>query len=97
MCGVEYYEHHRNDIVMRGIIHKGTCPVPIIMVHGYFSSNKIGPYRLYYQIAQALNQIGYTVVRIDLSGMGESDGNIENIQFSDHTSDLLSIIDDVIQ
>ena len=71
--------------------------MPIIMVHGYFSSNKIGPYRLYYQIAQALNQIGYTVVRIDLSGMGESDGNIENIQFSDHTSDLLSIIDDVIQ
>ena len=67
------------------------------MVHGYFSSNKIGPHRLYYQIAQGLNQLGYTVIRTDLSGMGESDGNIEDIRFSDHITDLLAIIDNVRQ
>lgn len=82
---------------MRGMIHRGTLPTPIIMVHGYFSSNRIGPNRLYFQIAQALNKIGYTVIRTDLSGMGESDGEIEDIHFSDHISDVQTIIRNAIQ
>lgn len=79
------------------MIHRGTRPVPIIMVHGYFSSNKIGPQRLYFQIAQALNKLGYTVLRTDLSGMGESDGTIEDISFSDHVLDTETIIHFVLQ
>ena len=82
---------------MRGMIHLGTHPVPIIMVHGYFSSNKIGPHRLYFQIAQGLNKLGYTVLRTDLSGMGESDGIIEDISFSDHVLDTEAIIRYVMQ
>lgn len=74
------------------MIHRGTLPTPIIMVHGYFSSNRIGAHRLYFQIAQAFNKIGYTVIRTDLSGMGESDGEIEDIHFSDHVSDVKTII-----
>jgi alpha/beta superfamily hydrolase len=62
------------------------------MVHGYFSSNRIGPHRLYFEIAQVLNSMGYTVVRTDLSGKGESDGVIEDIQFTDHIADLQNII-----
>lgn len=96
MNGIEYYECRIGANVLRGMIHRGTNPSPIIMVHGYFSSNKIGPHRLYYQIAQALNQLGYTVLRVDFSGMGESDGDIKNIHFSNHVSDLLSVIDDVV-
>lgn len=67
------------------------------MVHGYFSSNKIGPHRLYFQIAQGLNRLGYTVLRTDLSGMGESDGIIEDISFSDHVLDTEAIIRYVMQ
>ena len=78
------------------MIHRGVLPSPIIMVHGYFSSNKIGPHRLYYQIAEALNRVGYTVFRTDLSGMGESDGNIESIRFADHSSDLQAIVRHVL-
>ena len=62
------------------------------MVHGYFSSNKIGPHRLYFQIAESLNKIGYTVFRTDLSGMGESDGDIEDISFLEHVADVQTII-----
>ncbi|MCI8508466.1 MAG: alpha/beta hydrolase [Lachnospiraceae bacterium] len=88
---IKYYEVISSNHVLRGMIHEGKNKIPIILVHGYFSSNKIGPHRLYFQIADILNRLGYTILRIDLSGMGESDGNIERIEFDDHVNDLLIV------
>ncbi|MDR2720599.1 MAG: alpha/beta hydrolase [Nitrososphaerota archaeon] len=59
-----------------------------MIVHGYLSSNKIGPHRLYVEMANVLSRVGYCVLRIDLSGMGESDGDISNFEFCDHVSDV---------
>lgn len=65
-----------------------------IIVHGYFSSNRIGPSRLYYQIGQFLVKKGYNVVRFDLRAMGESEGELEQVKYFDHVSDLKEIVED---
>lgn len=86
---IKYYEINSSNHILRGMVHEGEKRIPIILAHGYFSSNKIGPHRLYFQIADMLNRLGYTVLRIDLSGMGESDGIIEKVEFDNHVNDLL--------
>lgn len=80
---------------LRGLIHEGISEIKpiIIIIHGYFTSNKIGPNRLYYQLAEELKKNGYTVVRCDLRGMGESEGDIKEINFHDHVEDVNKIID----
>ena len=89
---IEYFETQSNSNTLRGMVHKGNAETPIIMIHGFFSSNRVGPYRLYFKIAEHLNALGYTVFRFDLSGMGESGGSSDNIKFSDHVADLNHVI-----
>ena len=92
MNEIEYFEVRSNKNILRGLVHIGSLNIPVLIVHGYFSSNKIGPYRLYYQIANELNSLGYSVFRIDLSSMGESDGDSDNVLFHQHVTDLSNVI-----
>lgn len=86
----EYFSVLNHDRTLRGTLHVGNAKVPVIIVHGYFSANKIGVHRLYVQMANMLAKIGFSVLRIDLSGMGESDGEISDFNFADHVSDITS-------
>lgn len=95
---IEYFEVYHQDRSLRGMLHTNSKFYdfelnPVIIVHGYFSANKIGPNRLYFELANQLSEIGFPVLRIDLSAMGESDGRIEEIDFSDHISDIYACID----
>jgi len=76
------------DRTLVGRLHLGSNDIPVLIVHGYLSSNKIGIHRLYVEMANVLSNAGYCVLRIDLSGMGESDGDISNFEFGDHVSDV---------
>lgn len=82
---------------LRGMMHNGGKDRLVLIVHGYLSSNKIGPHRLYYQIADEISKLGNCVVRIDLSGMGESDGDIKDIKFNNHLLDLYIIINNLLK
>lgn len=84
----------KDGLQLYGTLHKAnTLKKSIVVIsHGYFSSNRLGPHRLYYQIADQLKNNGYNVIRFDLRGMGESDGSIENVKYSDHVSDLETIL-----
>lgn len=91
---IKYFECDSNGRKIRGLCHEYSSNAPIVaIVHGFFSANKIGPYRLFFEIAQSLSNVGFNVLRFDLSAMGESDGNIYNISFSDHVCDLINVID----
>ncbi len=84
----------KQGLRLYGTLHKASSlkkPI-VIIAHGYFSSNRVGPHRLYYQIAEALKNEGYNVIRFDLRGVGESEGSIENIKYCDHVNDLESVI-----
>ncbi len=94
---ITYFSTQSNGNELRGLLHKGKKNIPIIIVHGFFSSNKIGPYRLYYQLADFLNKRGFTVLRIDLSAMGESDGDELKITFDTHINDLCRAIEMLLE
>lgn len=94
---ITYFDTISNENVLRGLLHKGNNNIPIIIVHGFFSSNKIGPYRLYFELADRLNKKGFSVLRIDLSGMGESDGNISQVTFDTHILDLYNGINALLK
>ena len=66
--------------------------LPVLLVHGYFSANKIGPQRLFVHIANAIASAGFDVFRFDLSGMGESDGEIKDVTFNDHVKDVENMV-----
>lgn len=89
---ITYFNVLSNGSELRGLLHQGERKIPTIIVHGYLSSNKIGPYRLYYQFADYLNNCGFTVLRIDFSAMGESDGDAHQITFDTHIDDLCNVI-----
>lgn len=84
----------KDGLQLYGTLHKARfSQKPIVIIsHGYFSSNRVGPHRLYYQIANALQEEGYNVIRFDLRGIGESDGIIEDVKYLDHVTDLETIL-----
>lgn len=64
-----------NTLVGMRHVGDGTKDVAVLIVHGYLSANRIGPYRMYMQIANLLNERGYDVYRVDFAGCGESTDN----------------------
>lgn len=96
---MEYIEINSNGKVLRGMLHKGNAStdslIPLIIIHGYFSANKIGPQRLFVRMANKIAKNRFDIYRFDLSGMGESDGEIDDIKFSDHIADVENIVKEI--
>ncbi|MDR1796842.1 MAG: alpha/beta hydrolase [Clostridiales Family XIII bacterium] len=61
---------------------------PILIVHGYLASNRIGYYHLYFDIAKHFESLGFYCLRIDMSGFGESGVDIETITLHTHLQDI---------
>lgn len=91
---MKYLEIKGSKYTLRGMCHESSKEnaYPVIIVHGYFSANRVGPQRLFFKMAEAISKIGFDVYRFDLSGMGESDGNISDVTFSNHVEDIYEII-----
>ncbi|NUM25199.1 MAG: alpha/beta hydrolase [Candidatus Buchananbacteria bacterium] len=73
-------------------IPKGTPPFPAVIVcHGFKGYKE----QLHLKtLAQEISRRGFVVLRFDFtSGVGESDGLLEDIKFSDELEDLRSAID----
>ncbi len=92
---MNYVEIYNHGNILRGMCHRSnnSDSYPVIIVHGYFSANRIGPQRLFVKLADSIQVNGFDVYRFDLSGMGESDGDISNTTFIDHVKDVKCIID----
>ena len=91
---MRYFTVNSNGYELRGMIHTGGSARKsvVLIIHGYLSSNKIGPNRLFFKLAETLANDGYSVVRCDLRGMGESDGDIKTVCFDDHAQDVRNIV-----
>ena len=92
VSNVQFFEVFSYPNFLRGLLHRGNTDKVFVIVHGYFSSNKIGPNSLYVKICNAINIKGHSVLRIDLSGMGESEGDFQTLTFNQHLSDLYAVI-----
>ncbi len=76
----------------------GTDPdLPIVILSNSGTNHRVGPSRLYVQLARPLAAFGFQVVRIDLPGIGDSiveERNNENIEYLDEGSaEILKIIE----
>lgn len=77
--------------VIRGMLHEGASARLAVIVGGQLAANRIGPNRLYFQIASLLSELDWNVIRLDLSGLGESDAPLESVSYQDHVSELLLV------
>jgi hypothetical protein len=86
-------EIHTEKGIMRGIIHipKVSNNKTIIIYHGYFSANRVGPARLYIDIARFFCNKGFAVVRFDCLGVGDSDGSFSDVTFDSFQQNFIQI------
>jgi len=80
-----------NSQKLFGIIHRplNTQFSPaIVMCHG-LAGNKIGRYRSYVTVASELVKKGFTVLRFDYRGSGDSEGELHEMTVSGAVSDTL--------
>jgi alpha/beta superfamily hydrolase len=80
---------------LRGMVHEpdGSPTGTALMLHGSFSSEKVGPARLYVKIARLLSDVGYVVGRFDCYGVGDSDGELEEVSLASELADYEAILD----
>lgn len=67
----------------------------LVFVHGYFSGNRLGPNRLFLEIASLAASSGILALRYDWCGMGESSGDITATMLSSAADDLTHAIQDL--
>jgi pimeloyl-ACP methyl ester carboxylesterase len=79
-----------------GIFHPavdGTRDLGILFANSGMQ-NRVGPHRLYVDFARMLCRSGFSVLRIDLPGIGESEGTITETHFDAHNpDDVAGVID----
>ena len=84
---------------LRGIIHKSenSRKGVIVLLHGYFSSTKLGPVNLYVQIARVFANLGFEFWRFDSYGVGDSDGDFVQSSYSLRLEDYITISNEALK
>lgn len=80
-----------------GVLHRPTeieNPPLVIMLHG-FASSKVGTARGHVKIATSLIEAGIAVLRFDLRGHGDSEGELGHLGLLDLVQDALLVIDEM--
>lgn len=72
-----------------GVLHRPVIskPVPgILICHGY-AGTKVGRYRMYVRLSEALAKAGIASLRIDFRGCGDSEGSFSDATFEGQVAD----------
>lgn len=78
--------------VLRGLLHNAEAPrCSAVIIHGYFSSHRVGPARLYVRLGRALARAGCEVYRADAIGVGDSDGEFANVSLDSEVRDFVAV------
>lgn len=84
-----------SGLMLRGMLHlpakSRNFPV-CVFCHGYFQSNRVGPFGLYVQVARALASHGVACLRFDCRGFGESEGNYLEVSYRGLAKDLANAV-----
>ena len=90
---MKHVEWKNNGNVLRGSLH-GTAlrGAPwFILSHG-FTGHRIGPGYLFVKLSRELADAGFSSLRFDFAGSGESDGRFSDMTVETMRSDLLSAV-----
>lgn len=75
----DVFEVPGEGVVLRGIVTRADtvpCDMAVILLPAGLK-DRVGPHRLYVQLARRLARTGVLVLRLDAEGIGESDGELE--------------------
>ena len=89
----KFFEWNNSGKLLRGSLHitnESRAPW-VIFSHG-FTGQRMGPGYLFVKIARCLSEAGFSSLRFDFSGAGESDGKFSEMNVSTMESDLLCIV-----
>jgi alpha-beta hydrolase superfamily lysophospholipase len=75
---------------LAGVLHEADSDKAVILLHG-FSADK-DERGIFIRAAEALSKSGFTALRFDFAGSGESGGKFEEMSFNSEVSDLKSAI-----
>ena len=70
----------------------GMKDVGVLFVHAR-GGNKLGPHRMFVELEQKLNTIGFPTLRFDLAGCGDSTGDISKLGTDSEIKDILAVVD----
>jgi len=90
-----HFEITTESGVIRGMFHDPPSPSRpdvALFVHGYFSANRVGPARLYLEAARDLCRRGLKAYRPDCLGIGDSDGNFEDVSLASEIRDIGAVV-----
>lgn len=82
-----------------GVIHRPLVDYmtpAIIMCHG-LAGNKIGRYRSYVNSATELVKKGFTVLRFDFRGSGDSEGDLQDMTITSAVNDTLVVLNYLLE
>lgn len=77
---------NRKGQILYGTLHRpddGGASVPPVVLLSPGVKMRVGPGRLYAPLTEALTRSGHTVLRFDFSGLGDSEGQVEEAQLID--------------
>ena len=90
----EHFEIGTERGAIRGMWHHPTTVSlgTVVLVHGYFSASRVGPTRLFVGLARELCKAGVEVIRADVLGVGDSDGDFASVTFQTTMRDVQCVI-----
>lgn len=78
--------HNHDGLKLFGMVHLPESgepsSIPIILLSPGIKS-RVAPHRLYIKLARHLARMGFVVLRFDFSGLGDSEGNVEEAMVAD--------------
>lgn len=64
----------------------------VVLIHG-FAGTKVEPHRMYKKLSKRLSDDGFTVLRFDFVGSGDSDGDFEDMTIRCEIEDSFNVIE----
>lgn len=90
MLEVGYFRSGDNELSYSCVIPPGKAKrAGFIFVHAA-DGNRLGPHRMFVELANKFNSLGYPTLRFDLSGCGDSTGSITR---SDITPEVFDVVE----
>ena len=78
--------HNYDGLKLFGMVHTPDSgkprPIPIILLSPGIKS-RVAPHRLYVRLARHFSSLGFVVLRFDFSGLGDSEGTVEESLVAD--------------
>lgn len=76
---------------MFGVVHRpvGVKRAPVVLMCHGFAGTKVGRYRIYVRLAEALARRGVASMRIDFRGCGDSEGEFQRTTLSGQVEDAM--------